>query len=128
MRYMLVTELIRDISNAKPPGIVRDYSSATTHVASCFQPSLTNKAYLDLANQIRLFLNADRALGLRTRNTSGASAAHLEPLVVMLTCGPIPPQPITFVKGGTETAVGKACVTSSDANQLHISQLSKRLI
>ena len=49
----------------KTYSIVRDYISRNDSRCILLSATPYNKAYLDLANQIRLFLNADQALGLR---------------------------------------------------------------
>jgi superfamily II DNA or RNA helicase len=45
--------------------VVRDYIQRNDSRCILLSATPYNKAYLDLANQIRLFLNADQALGLR---------------------------------------------------------------
>ena len=49
----------------KTYSVVRDYIQRNDSRCILLSATPYNKAYLDLANQIRLFLNADQALGLR---------------------------------------------------------------
>ncbi|MCC6823545.1 MAG: NgoFVII family restriction endonuclease [Verrucomicrobia subdivision 3 bacterium] len=49
----------------KTYAVVRDYIQRNDSRCILLSATPYNKAYLDLANQIRLFLNADQALGLR---------------------------------------------------------------